>query len=495
MAWIKSPNGMWQNTDADPLSQNAWMTDQQYQASGAGANPADAYYKANPGRVSESGMTTDAGSFNLMAPQAGATLTSTLQNIVNTIPNPQNTISLLMNQGYFNQFPEYANNPQLQNELGSWVASRQGELANRHEALGIKGFSTDDLWALSVLTAPFTVGAAMGSGTGAAGAGAGAGAEGAAGSAGLGATAGGAGGLTGGGLSGGAAGGAAAGSAAGTGAAGGGALVGGTMVDGAMAGGSGFGAAGGASAGALGAGEIAGSAGGGTTAGGVGAGTTAGAGASGLSSLMSNPQVLGALGGAAISAFGGGSKPAGNVTVNEGLPDWLMPYAKPALDKYSTEVMNYQTDPYGIMPSAMQEFLKTIQGQYLDPSTNKWLPEYFKLGAERVKGALSPTFGHMQAFGQHSGYNEALSRGLGDLAVGLYGGAYEKERDRQNQMIGGAPNFLTQGSLSKFAPYGSYLSSLSGLGSKKEQPYFDDPWGRLMGGAMVGSQVGKAFYS
>jgi hypothetical protein len=229
---------------------------------------------------------------------------------------------------------------------------------------------------------------------------------------------------------------------------------------------------------------------------GVGAGAGGAATTGGIAGILSNPMTIGALGGAALGGLSGTGTEAGTVTVEEGLPDWLMPYAKPQLDKYSTDLQNYQIDPYGVMPSAMQEFQKTIAGQYLDPSTNKYLEDYFRLGAERVKGSLSPSFGHMQAFGQHSGYNEALSRGLGDLAVGLYGGAYEKERDRQTQMTGLAPNFLTQSSTSAFAPYQQYLGTIGSLGKKKDQPYFEaNPWSNVLGGAMTGAAFGNLFRS
>jgi hypothetical protein len=241
----------------------------------------------------------------------------------------------------------------------------------------------------------------------------------------------------------------------------------------------------------------------GATGSGTGAtfGGTAGAGGAattgGITGILSSPTALGALGGGILGGLSSGSSaPAGTITVEEGIPDWLQPYAKPTLDRYATDIQNYQVDPYGVLPSAMQEFQKTINGQYLDPSTNKYLEDYFRLGAERVKGALSPSFGHMNAFGQHSGYNEALSRGLGDLAVGLYGGAYEKERDRQTQMTGFAPNFLTQSSTSAFAPYQQYLGTIGSLGKKKDQPYFEaNPWSNVLGGAMTGAAFGNLFRS
>jgi hypothetical protein len=219
-----------------------------------------------------------------------------------------------------------------------------------------------------------------------------------------------------------------------------------------------------------------------------GAATTGG----GIAGILSSPVSLGIAGGALLGGLGG-SEQAGTITVEEGLPDWLRGYAKPTLDRYATDIQNYQTDPYGVLPSAMQEFQKTINGQYLDPSTNKYLGDYFRLGAERIKGSLSPSFGHMNAFGQHSGYNEALSRGLGDLAVGLYGGAYEKERNRQSQMTGLAPNFLTQSSTSAFAPYQQYLGTIGSLGKKKDQPFYENPFGNILGGALTGGALANMY--
>jgi hypothetical protein len=171
----------------------------------------------------------------------------------------------------------------------------------------------------------------------------------------------------------------------------------------------------------------------------------------------------------------------------------MVPYIKPQLDKYASEIQNYQVDPYGIMPAASQEFKNTISGMYLDPSTNKYLEQYYNAGAERVKSNLSPSFGHMQAFGSHSGYNEALSRGLGDLSLGLYGGAYETERNRQTQAMGAAPQFLAQNTAATFSPYSQYLGTVGSLGKKKEQPYYDNPFGNMLGGAMAGYGLGNIF--
>jgi hypothetical protein len=234
---------------------------------------------------------------------------------------------------------------------------------------------------------------------------------------------------------------------------------------------------------------------GGSSSGGLGTGlgtaaTGGTAAATGIGGLLSSPVALGMAGGALLGGLGG-SQQAGTVTTEEGLPDWLKAYAKPALDKYSTDLQNYQIDPYGVMPSAMKEFQNTISGMYLDPSTNKYLEDYFKLGAERIKGSLSPSFGHMQAFGQHSGYNESLSRGLGDFATGLYGGNYAKERDRQTQLTAAAPAFIGQSSQAAFQPYSQYLQTIGSLGKKKDEPYFENTFGNILGGALAGGSLGR----
>jgi hypothetical protein len=225
-----------------------------------------------------------------------------------------------------------------------------------------------------------------------------------------------------------------------------------------------------------------------------GGGATAPATTSIFDKVVGNPQLLGMGAGALLGGMGGGGEPAGTVTTEQGLPDWLKAYAKPALDQYGTQLQNYNVDPYGIMAGAGQQYRDTINGMYLDPSSNKYLQEYFNAGAERVKGTLSPSFGHMQAFGSHTGYNEALAGGLTDLATGIYGPAYESERNRQAAMTASAPSFLEQSSQAAFSPYQGYLNTISGLGSKKEQPFFkQNPLQGILGGAMAGYGLGNIF--
>ena len=99
------------------------------------------------------------------------------------------------------------------------------------------------------------------------------------------------------------------------------------------------------------------------TAPGVAGGTAAGgaAASSGIANLLSSPMALGMGAGALLGGLGG-SEQAGTVTVEEGLPDWLQGYAKPALDRYTSELQNFNVDPYGVLPSAMKEFhLRTCQ--------------------------------------------------------------------------------------------------------------------------------------
>lgn len=545
MAWIKSTNGMWRDTGADDYATNAYMSDAQYQQ-WLGQQPGNNIFMATP-TVTESGMIGDmsyanlanqGGDITMERPTTGSVYdareyndpqSSFWQNrygadtpwrqVVSENPS-LHALRNLAAAGYFNRFSDF--DAASGQQLGQLIESMQNQES--------KSSQQNDVQAMSVLAGPFLAMAG-----GAASSAAGGGTTGAA-----------AGGATVGGLYGG---GAAAlqGENVGKGALEG-AVVGG--VTGAAGGyaNSQLGAetAASGSTGAWPSGGVSGNAGtefnGGlnpnvTGSPGLNPNITGSQGLTsydaqgtslapgyfpseslagplsygssnslltqtgtktpppptpqgGLEKLLSNPSLLGAAGGALLGGMGGGGK-AGTVQTEEGLPDWLMPYAKPALDQYSSQIQNLNTDPYGIMPSAMKEFKSTIDGQYLDPSTNKYLEDYYKLGAERIKGSLSPSFGHMQAFGSHTGYNEALSRGLGDFATGLYGGNYAKERDRQTSMTASAPQFLAQSSTAQTLPYQQYLQSLSGLGKKKEDPYFTNPMGGILGGAMMGSQMGS----
>ena len=168
---------------------------------------------------------------------------------------------------------------------------------------------------------------------------------------------------------------------------------------------------------------------------------------------------------------GGGSQPANTTqTVTNQLPAYVQPYAETALQKgvalsqlpyqqYTGQQIAPLTPQHNlavqgitqraiqgspVTNAANQNLTGTLQGNYLSPGANPWLDQTFNKGVEQIKATLSPKFGHMQAFGGSSGYNEALGRSTSDLAANLYGGNYQAERDRQIKGLALAPQIAGQ---------------------------------------------------
>jgi hypothetical protein len=208
------------------------------------------------------------------------------------------------------------------------------------------------------------------------------------------------------------------------------------------------------------------------------------------------PMTMMALGGLAGGLLGGmgGSKQAGTTTTINDIPAWLKPYVTGMLGQ--AQPMFNQQAGQGQSPvvgASQDEMMKTIQGQYLDPRSNPFLQETFQQGANEIRGAMSPSFGHMQAFGGNSGANQALGRSLGNFATNLYGNNYNQERNRQFGATAAGPDFATSGTGSAFAPFNQYSNLLKGWGSQQTQPYFNNPTGGVLGGALTGASMGRMF--
>lgn len=118
--------------------------------------------------------------------------------------------------------------------------------------------------------------------------------------------------------------------------------------------------------------------------------------------------------------------------------------------------------------AANETGLKTIQGGFLDPSTNPWLSKTYGMAADDVartfQTATAPgtasAFSGRGRYGSPSyrlateGNERALGTTLDNLATQIYGGNYQAERDRQDRatsnvgsLIGSnfvGPQMLTQ---------------------------------------------------
>lgn len=156
---------------------------------------------------------------------------------------------------------------------------------------------------------------------------------------------------------------------------------------------------------------------------------------------------------------------------------------------------------------------QTLSGGFL--GSNPWLDQTFNRAALQTQNQLASQFAG-------SGRNIDASMGLrsqqlNDLATGIYGGAYDAERNRQQQVLGMSPQLAS-------ASYGDF-DRLLGVGAQREnltQQQLDAPGTALdqfltrvggnfgqntitpstrnrgagaLGGAMLGSQIaGNAGY-
>ncbi len=203
-------------------------------------------------------------------------------------------------------------------------------------------------------------------------------------------------------------------------------------------------------------------------------------------------MALGAAGGGLLGGLGG-SKQAGTVTTTTDVPEWLKPFVMGFLDPAKQQFQQSVGAPSPVPGVAQDEILKTIRGDYLDPTLNPFLGKTFEEGAARIRSSLSPAFGHMQAFGPNTAFNQALGRSLSDFGTGLFGGNFQQERNRQFGATMGAPGFSSGVTESTFAPFNQYANLLRGWGSQQQQPYFRNKGAEVLGGALTGGALARVF--
>lgn len=159
-------------------------------------------------------------------------------------------------------------------------------------------------------------------------------------------------------------------------------------------------------------------------------------------------------------------------------PKWQQPYLERGLgyaqDAYSRSQLGQNVAPlsaestqaldhitqranYNPITGAQQDLAtKTLQGGFL--GSNPYLDQTFNRAAMATQGQLSSQFAGAGRNVEQSEGNRAQQ--LNDLATGIYGGAYDQERNRQNQVLGMSPQ-LQQGA------YADY-DRLAGVGASRE---------------------------
>lgn len=211
---------------------------------------------------------------------------------------------------------------------------------------------------------------------------------------------------------------------------------------------------------------------------------------------------LGALGG----LFSSGDD---EVTQRQELPSFLQPYA-PLYAQMGYNLSQQPFNPYPfetvapftqdqnaamdmvrqrsmagspVVNAAQQQTLNTINGDYLNPSSNPYLQQTFDQAAGRVTDAFSrgtaaqtdARFARAGAFGG-SAWNEmqganqqALGDSLAGMAANIFGNNYAQERNRQQQASQFAPNLAAQDYRDAEA-----LLNIGGMQQQQGQNYLTD---------------------
>lgn len=227
--------------------------------------------------------------------------------------------------------------------------------------------------------------------------------------------------------------------------------------------------------------------------------------------ISTGAAILGSAGlGLLGSAMGGDD----TVTQRQELPDFLKPYA-PLYAQMGYNLTGLPFNPYPyetvapftqdqnaamdmvrnrslagspVVNAAQQQTLNTINGDYLNPSTNPYLQQTFDQAANRVTDAFSrgtaaqtdARFARAGAFGG-SAWNEAqqanqqaLGDSLAGMAANIYGNNYAQERSRQQQASQFAPNLAAQDYRDAEA-----LLNIGGMQQQLGQNYLTDDLNRF----------------
>jgi hypothetical protein len=191
-------------------------------------------------------------------------------------------------------------------------------------------------------------------------------------------------------------------------------------------------------------------------------------------------------GGAALGLLGG-SKKSGNITQTN-LPS-------PAMQEVHANASNIFNNPkYNyrgpmLAGGATQNLQSTIRGDYLNPASNPFLGQYVNDALGLVKSNFAGQYGG-QAGGNlgNSGYQEMLTRTLANTALPIYSNAYNQERQNQLQASQLAPGMDTHNVQAPFTELQAF-GQLAGGGGSSSQPYYTNPIGGALGGALAGGQL------
>ncbi len=161
---------------------------------------------------------------------------------------------------------------------------------------------------------------------------------------------------------------------------------------------------------------------------------------------------------------GGGSGGGGSSTTVQEIPAELKPlatrYTSEAIKNFDTPFTAYSGQRYADLNptqyaslgmtadralNGSQTFNNAEQNlnQMMNGGSNPYLDAMYNKAAKGVVSNYNNAAMGSGSFG-NSGLGEQLATGLGDLATGMYGNAYESDQARRMQAIGMAPQFANQ---------------------------------------------------
>jgi hypothetical protein len=204
---------------------------------------------------------------------------------------------------------------------------------------------------------------------------------------------------------------------------------------------------------------------------------------------------LGAITGGILGGSDASAGPAGTTTktTTEDLPQWLKDYFQSNLSGASSlrDSMTGSVNP--IYGASDDEISKTINGDYLDPSTNPWLAKTGDMISGQIGRAVDSRFESAGRYGSGA-HQGVLGTDIGNALTQLYGANYANERGRQLATATGAPGYLSGEMAAKFAPFRNFGSLIPNLKtSTTTEPYFRNKGAGILGGALAGGQLGSMF--
>lgn len=214
-----------------------------------------------------------------------------------------------------------------------------------------------------------------------------------------------------------------------------------------------------------------------------------------LNNLVNGGQGFSGLGaglGALLGALGANQKPAGTTTSVQDIPEYLKPYQAMNLASGTANFANAGAGA-SLLPGAAAQLGKTINGDYLNPNTNPAFQPYVKDLMGQAGANFASLYGKSPDNLNNSAFQENYTRAITNAALPLYNQAYQTERGNQLNAAGTAPGFASNYAGAALAPNLAFKNLYSGAQSTT-QPYFTNPMGGALSGALAGGMFGNSLF-